>query len=594
MAASGTGAARPRPGRRSRGSSRGSRGSSTAGERGSSIASSAACVIEEPDPDCGSSSKATTLTGASSSSLSSPAQVPRTCGNPSRRSPLADFGRQGHTGLPQWRDLLLPLPSVHHLPLPSPTTYYCRCSPRGPVVAVSDCICYCCRRLDLLLLSATSSATAVGCSFSYSVNCIIITLMVLYLKISEVDLHQEYSKIVLQQHTTMDLNLMPEEEVDEAQEEEQAQQGDAMDWNLMPDEEVDEAQQEEQAQQGDGMDLNLMPDEEVDEAQQEEQARQGDEEQAQQGDSMDLKLMPDEEVDEAQQKEQAQQGDTVDLNLMPEEEVDEAEQEEQAQQGDAMDLNLILEEDDEDIELNWFPEEAQEDAEVEEAQEDAEVEEAQEDAEVEEAQEYAEVEEAQEADAQGNPRGKDLTDNERFGVYFTLRVIELRDGQVHLYDRVLIATMLNVHVRTITRIWNLANEQLAAGQEVDVSSKKKKNSGRKRKELDRSRTTTIPLNKRRTILSLARCLGVPRSTLHDKFQLQELKRITSTIKPTLNPQNKIARLKFCLSMMDERWISSPWPSFKPMTNMVHIDEKWYDMTRVKSSYYVLPGEEQPN
>ena len=281
----------------------------------------------------------------------------------------------------------------------------------------------------------------------------------------------------------------------------------------------------------------------------------------------------------------------MDLNLMPEEE-DEAQEEEQAQQGDAIDLNLMPEDEDEDIELNWFPEEE----EAQEAQEDAELEEAQyaqEDAEVQEAQDAQEDAEVQEADAHGNPRGKDLTDKERHGVYFALRVIELRDGQVHVYDKVLISTMLNVHLRTVTRIWNLAKRQLAAGQEVDVSSKKNK-SGRKRKELDLSRTATIPLNKRRTIRSLARCLGVPRSTLHDRFQLQELKRITSTIKPTLKPQNKIARLKFCLSMMDERWISSPWPSFKPMTNMVHIDEKWYDMTRVKSSYYVLPGEEEPN
>ena len=293
----------------------------------------------------------------------------------------------------------------------------------------------------------------------------------------------------------------------------------------------------------------------------------------------------------------------MDLNLIPKEE-DEAQQEEQAQQGGTFDFNLIPEEKDEDIELNWFPEEeeaqeAQEDAELEEAQEaqrDAELEEAQEaqgDAELEEAQEAQEDAELEEADAHGNPRGKDLTDKERHGVYFALRVIELRDGQVHVYDKVLIVTMLNVHLRTVTRIWNLAKRQLAAGQEVDVSSKKN-NGGRKRKELDLSRTATIPLNKRRTICSQARCLGVPRSTLHDIFQLQELKRITSTIKPTLKPHNKIARLKFCLSMMDERWISSPWPSFKPMTNMVHIDDKWYDMTRVKSSYYVLPGEEEPN
>ena len=90
--------------------------------------------------------------------------------------------------------------------------------------------------------------------------------------------------------------------------------------------------------------------------------------------------------------------------------------------------------------------------------------------EAQDAQEYAEV---KKADAHGNQRGKDLTDKERHGVYFALRVIELRDGQVHVYDKVLIATMLNVHLRTVTRIWNLAKRQLAAGQEVDVSNKKR-------------------------------------------------------------------------------------------------------------------------
>uniref|UniRef100_A0A8I6YMJ1 Transposase n=1 Tax=Hordeum vulgare subsp. vulgare TaxID=112509 RepID=A0A8I6YMJ1_HORVV len=46
-------------------------------------------------------------------------------------------------------------------------------------------------------------------------------------------------------------------------------------------------------------------------------------------------------------------------------------------------------------------------------------------------------------------------------------------------------------------------------------------------------------------------------------------------------------------MMDEHSISTPYPSFKSTNNMVHIDEKWYDMTRVKNSYYVLPGEPEP-
>ena len=49
-------------------------------------------------------------------------------------------------------------------------------------------------------------------------------------------------------------------------------------------------------------------------------------------------------------------------------------------------------------------------------------------------------------------------------------------------------------------------------------------------------------------------------------------------------------LKFCTSMVNDNSISTSRAMLKPMTNMVHIDEKWFDMTRVKNSYYVLPGE----
>ena len=65
------------------------------------------------------------------------------------------------------------------------------------------------------------------------------------------------------------------------------------------------------------------------------------------------------------------------------------------------------------------------------------------------------------------------------------------------------------------------------------------------------------------------------------------------MKPHLKLENKLARLKFCMSMVDDNSISTSRAMFKPMTNMVHIDEKWFDMTRVKNSYYVLPGEPEP-
>ncbi|KAE8780254.1 hypothetical protein D1007_46649 [Hordeum vulgare] len=75
--------------------------------------------------------------------------------------------------------------------------------------------------------------------------------------------------------------------------------------------------------------------------------------------------------------------------------------------------------------------------------------------------------------------------------------------------------------------------------------------------------------------------------------MDEPKRVTNTVKPTLKPQNKIKRLKFCIPILDELWISTSRPLFKPMKNIVHIDEKWYDMTRGKNTYYLLSGEPPP-
>ena len=46
-------------------------------------------------------------------------------------------------------------------------------------------------------------------------------------------------------------------------------------------------------------------------------------------------------------------------------------------------------------------------------------------------------------------------------------------------------------------------------------------------------------------------------------------------------------------MLDEIWIKTSRPIFKPMTDMVYIDEKWFNMTRKKNTYYLLPEEVEP-
>jgi hypothetical protein len=61
----------------------------------------------------------------------------------------------------------------------------------------------------------------------------------------------------------------------------------------------------------------------------------------------------------------------------------------------------------------------------------------------------------------------------------------------------------------------------------------------------------------------------------------------------MKPENKIARLKFCTSMIDQATTSDDKQSFLNMENIVHIDEKWFDMTKRNRTYYLLYEEKDP-
>ncbi|KAE8820705.1 hypothetical protein D1007_01464 [Hordeum vulgare] len=178
---------------------------------------------------------------------------------------------------------------------------------------------------------------------------------------------------------------------------------------------------------------------------------------------MDLNMVPQEEEDEG-----------IDLNMMPQEE------EEEAQQGEdgGIDLNMMPQEEDEEA-MNWMPQEDEE--------------------EEDEVMNWILQEDEGQEGVRGKQKRKELSNKERHVVYFALLVIELRDGFVQPNDKLLVSILLNIHVRSVERIWSDAKKKIAAGQEVDVSNKNKGRVGRKRKELDLARTSTIPLNRRRTI-----------------------------------------------------------------------------------------------
>ncbi|GJS65415.1 hypothetical protein Tco_0679979 [Tanacetum coccineum] len=134
--------------------------------------------------------------------------------------------------------------------------------------------------------------------------------------------------------------------------------------------------------------------------------------------------------------------------------------------------------------------------------------------------------------------------------------------------------------------------QVDHGLNVDLSSRMPTVVGRKRVQIDMDEVSQIPLRRRSNIRSLAKSMNVSKSTMHRRIKEGVLRPHTNAIKPSLTSENERARLEFCLSKIS-RSLSSSSPVFHDMFDVVHIDEKWFYMSRPSKRYYLVPGENEP-
>jgi len=153
----------------------------------------------------------------------------------------------------------------------------------------------------------------------------------------------------------------------------------------------------------------------------------------------------------------------------------------------------------------------------------------------------------------------------------------------------IVSHITGVPWRVVQRIWH--NGQQGDGVN-GVVSKKPRNCGRKKKPFDPQIIKTVELKKRTTIKDLANEIHVPKSTLHRRFKEGEFRRHTNAIKFTLNEENKKARVRFCLSMLDPSSVPHE-PRFNGMYNIVYIDEKWFYRTKANQKYYMAHDESDP-
>lgn len=196
--------------------------------------------------------------------------------------------------------------------------------------------------------------------------------------------------------------------------------------------------------------------------------------------------------------------------------------------------------------------------------------------------------------ASNKTRKRNLTNPERQALFQEL-LKRSKDGKLQHGTIRETATRFNISERTVSRIWKRGSETatnyLTPG---NVDSRKKGNSGRKKKSLSEihSKIKAAPYNKRTTLRSLAESTGISKSTLHRSKKRGDILRHSSSIKPSLTHQNKMQRIDHALSQVTLNERIDEY-RFNSMYNYVHIDEKWFYLLRENQSYYLTPQEEAP-
>ncbi|RHY59879.1 hypothetical protein DYB34_008589 [Aphanomyces astaci] len=129
---------------------------------------------------------------------------------------------------------------------------------------------------------------------------------------------------------------------------------------------------------------------------------------------------------------------------------------------------------------------------------------------------------------------------------------------------------------------------MGAADEVAQFQHKKSTCGRNRLHKDLpKRIQAIPQSPRYCFRSLAHFLGMPKSTLHDYFKRGVFAKYSSVLKPALTESNKVCHLKGALDHVCDRDGSK---FFDDMYDTLHVDEKWFFMTRLQKKVYGAIGE----
>lgn len=158
------------------------------------------------------------------------------------------------------------------------------------------------------------------------------------------------------------------------------------------------------------------------------------------------------------------------------------------------------------------------------------------------------------------------------------------------------AKKVGVARKAMSRVWNSSHTSRERGVifSPDVNSKKTGVVGKKA-VYDKNEMVEvmkqIPLVRRMTVRKLASQLGVSHTFLVKWKKEKGIVRHTSSLLTVLTEQNMLWRREFCLSEV----VGSVRSGFryKDMNDRIHLDEKWFYLTREGTGYYLTADETVP-
>ena len=128
---------------------------------------------------------------------------------------------------------------------------------------------------------------------------------------------------------------------------------------------------------------------------------------------------------------------------------------------------------------------------------------------------------------------------------------------------------------------------------MDASSKKFGRTNNTIIPFDERRFRALEKSKKTSQQAIVNAMGVSQSTVWRWKKKKHIRKHTNAIKPLLTDSNKNDKLFFCITscIYDERTNAF---KFSDMSNIIHIDEKLFYLTRTQQIYYLTPGESEPH